>query len=320
MRSWLANVPKVEARAAALSLGVGVTLMAIKFVAYFLTGSAAIFSDALESIANVAAAAMAMYAIAYAHRPADATHPYGHGKIEFLSSGLEGGMIVVAALAAGIKAIDALHTGQGVQVHRLDVGLFLMAAALIINGAMGWHLIRTGRARHSATLTADGHHLLSDAITSVAAVTALLGVRFLGIWWLDPVAAIVVSFYIAWIGIGLLRTSLGGLMDKQDAHDEALLRGLLDAHMGPDGKPPRICGYHKLRHRHSGRLHWVDFHLHLPQEWDIAQGHQAASAIEHEIEAALTEAVATAHVEPCTVADCPICRPAEARRDATIGA
>lgn len=307
MRTWLANVPKVEARAAVLSAAVGVTLMAIKFVAYFLTGSAAIFSDALESIVNVAAAFMAMYAIAYAHRPADATHPYGHGKIEFLSAGLEGGMILVAGLASAVKAIDAFRGGAARQPDRLDLGLLLIAVALVINGLVGWYLIRTGRARQSATLIADGHHLLSDAVTSVAALAALLAVRLFRIWWLDPAAAIAVSLYIGWIGWRLLHGATGGLMDKQDAEDEALLRKLLDAHRGPTGQKPTICGYHKLRHRHSGRLHWVDFHVHLPAEWDITRGHQVASAIEHEIEAALSEAVATAHVEPCTVSDCPIC-------------
>lgn len=307
MRSFLTHVPRIEARAAILALAVAIVLTGLKFLAYFLTGSAAVFSDALESIVNVAAAAMVIYALSYAHRPADASHPYGHGKIEFLSAGLEGGMILLAALAAALKAGDALLHRSGIQDGQLGLGLLLMAVALVVNGAVGLYLVRLGRRQGSLTLVADGRHLLSDAITSVAAVIALVIVRFSGWAWADPAAALLVSAYIAWAGIDLLRHSFAGLMDKQDAADEALLTQILDAHLGPQGKEPRICGYHKLRHRHSGRYHWVDFHVMLPAEWDIDRGHRVASSIEYEIEQALGEGNATAHVEPCGDQGCGRC-------------
>ena len=116
-----------------------------------------------------------------------------------------------------------------------------------------------------------------------------------------------VSAYIARTGARLLGHAVGGLMDRQDAEDEALLRRILDAHLGPSGKEPRICGYHKLRHRHSGRYHWVDFHITVPADWSIDRGHKVASAIEYEIELALGEGNATAHVEPCKEAECGRC-------------
>ena len=301
------HVPPDESRAALVALVAGAALMGLKFVAYFLTGSAVIFSDAVESIVNVAAAAFALYSIVLAHRPADASHPYGHGKVEFLSAGFEGGMILVAAAVSMVKATDDLIRRRDLSAGRLDWGLALMALALLVNGAIGLYLVRTGRRQRSLTLEADGHHLLTDALTSVVALVALVVVRFTGWRWADPVAAIVVSLYIGRTGVRLLRHAVGGLMDRQDAQDEALLRRILDSHLGPAGKDPRVCGYHKLRHRHSGRYHWVDFHITVPPDWSIDRGHKVASAIEYEIEQALGEGNATAHVEPCAEAECAAC-------------
>jgi cation diffusion facilitator family transporter len=307
MRQLLRHVPPDEARAALLALTVGVSLTGIKFAAYFLTGSAAVFSDAVEGIVNVVAASFALYSIVLAHQPADANHPYGHGKVEFLSAGLEGGMILLAAAVAMVKAADDLLRGTQLSLGRLDWGLALVASTIVVNGLVGWSLIRTGRRNGSVTLVADGHHLLTDAITSVVALAALGVVRLTGWHYADPLAAAAVSLYIGRTGVRLLRQSVGGLMDRQDVEDEALLRRILDAPTGPAGREPRICGYHKLRHRHSGRYHWVDFHIMVPSTWDIARGHEAASAIEYEIELALGEGNATAHVEPCTESACPSC-------------
>ncbi|HEV8379042.1 MAG TPA: cation diffusion facilitator family transporter [Tepidisphaeraceae bacterium] len=302
MIAWLERVPRSEAGAALLSLGVGIALLTIKFIAYFLTGSAAIFSDALESIVNVAASSVALYALVVAHSPADEEHPYGHGKIEFLSAHFEGGMILLAAIAIAIKAIETLFQPQPVQ--QLGVGIVLIAAAMAINGGVGLTLIRVGRRQGSITLEADGHHLLSDAVTSATALGALAVVKLLKWPMADPIAALLIAAYIGWMGISLLRRSSAGLMDRQDADDERLLRRILDSHIGPGGKEPRICSYHKLRHRHSGRYHWVDFHIMVPGNLDIDRGHAIASAIEYEIEQALGEGNATAHIEPCLEVPC----------------
>lgn len=306
----LSHVPKPEARAAGLSLGVGTALMGVKFAAYLLTGSSVIFADAMESIVNVLAAGFAVYALYYAHQPADDSHPYGHGKIEFVSAGFEGGMILLAALAGSAKAVDALIHGTAPAAAKLEVALLLVAFALAVNGAMGWYLVRTGRRQNSLTLVADGKHLLTDAVTSVAAIVGIGMVRFTGTAWADPVAALAVSAYVATTGIGLVRHSLAGLLDRQDVADDELLRGILGAHIGPNGTEPRICGYHKLRHRHSGRYHWVEFHIQVPAGWNVARGHEAASAIEREIQGALGEGNATAHVEPCGDTTCGQCHAA----------
>ena len=294
-----------ERRAILLSLVVGTTLLVIKFIAYYLTGSAAIFSDALEGIVNVLASAFALYAIGLAARPADAEHPYGHGKIEFMSAGFEGGMILIAALVMAARAGEEIIRGPKVQNPGL--GVLLMALAMVVNGGVGWYLVRLGRQRHSITLEADGHHLLTDAVTSGGVLVALSLVRLTGVKWIDPIAALVVTFYIGFIAAGLLRKAVAGLMDQQDLQDEKQLVDLLDSHVGPTGKPPQICSYHKLRHRHSGRYHWVDFHLTVPAWWDISRGHAIASTIEHEIEQMLGEGNATAHIEPCTTGDCGRC-------------
>lgn len=302
----LEHVPPTEAKAIFLSLAAGVILLVLKFVAYVFTSSAAVYSDALESTVNVAAAIFAAYALHVAHTPADASHPYGHGKIEFLSAAFEGGMILLAGLFAGVKAIgDLVH--PALQADHLDVGLALMATALVVNGVLGWYLVQTGKRHRSLTLEADGHHLLGDAVTSVAAASGLLLVRVMHWPLADPIAALLVSAYIVWVGFRLIARASAGLMDKQDLDDEVLLRQILDAHVGPDGAEPHICSYHKLRHRHSGRYHWVEFHMVVPRDWNVDRGHRIASAIEDEIESALGEGNATAHVEPCHGHACPAC-------------
>lgn len=308
MNSPIARIPPTETRAVSISLAVSVVLLSIKFAAYFLTGSAAIFSDAVESIANVMGATMAFYALVVAHSPADEEHPYGHGKIEFLSAMFEGGMVLLAAVFILIRTLDAIWHGELVQEQQLDLGLTLVALALAVNGSVGLYLIRTGRKQGSMTLEADGKHLLSDALTSVAVLVGLSLVRLTGWVYFDPITALLLGAYIAWMAIGLMRRAGARLMDRQDMADVRLLKEILDAHIGPAAVEPRICAYHKLRHRHTGRYHWVDFHIQVPATWTIEHAHEVAGAIEGQMERALGEANATAHVEPCPAADCPWCQ------------
>lgn len=302
-RAILGRIPREELLAALLAIGTGITILALKFYAYLITGSAAIFSDALESIVNVLASGFAFYALAVAHTPPDAEHPYGHGKIEFLSAGFEGGMIFLAALVIVARTMDTMlfHT---LEVEELALGLALITVAMLGNGLVGLILIRTGRRRSSATLEADGWHLLSDAITTVAALVALFLVKAFNWRLADPIGALLMAAYIGYMGFALMRRSIRGLMDRQDVADERLLRGILDAHVGRDGKSPTICSYHKLRHRHSGRYHWVDLHVMVPPDHTVDQGHDIASTIEKEIEDALGEGDATAHIEPCRAVSC----------------
>jgi cation diffusion facilitator family transporter len=296
-----------ELRWAGISLAVGIILLGIKLVAYFLTRSQAIFSDAIENVANVVTAGFAVYSIRLAHEPADKEHPYGHGKVEFLSAGLEGAMVLLAsALIVGKVGISFLSR-ESVEVLHLNTGLLLMTIALVVNGALGLSLWMRGRRNKALTLEAEGVHLIVDALNSTIVLAAIAIVRVSGWQWVDPVAALVVAVYIAFTGLNLLKRSMAGLMDEQDPNDQRELQSILDSHIGPNGKEPRICSYHKLRFRHSGRNHWVDFHIMVPRWWNIDQGHRVASAIEHEIEMALGEANATAHVEPCADESCPQC-------------
>jgi len=288
---------------------ISVLLLAVKFSAYYFTRSVAILTDALESIVNVAAGFIGLYSLSVAAKPKDKDHPYGHGKVEFIAAAVEGGMVLAAALVAVVKAIDELIHNVELHIARLHLGLIMLGIALAVNGLLGSGLKRIGRRQDSATLVADGQHLLSDAITSLAAALGILVVHFTGWKYADPIAAIAVAIYIATMGVALVRDAVAGLMDRQDVSDQILLRSILDAHV--DGREPRICSYHKLRHRHNGRYHWVDFHIMVPADWDVRRGHQVASTIEYEIEQALGVGNATAHVEPCPDPGCAACKAEE---------
>lgn len=296
-----ADTQRLDRRTALLALAVGVALMLVKFAAYLFTGSAVVLSDALESIVNVLAGSFALYAVGFAHKPADRTHPYGHGKVEFLSAAVEGAMILVAAGSIAFYAVYDLVTGF--ESQNLDRGVGLVAFAAVVNGVVGVLLVRRGKRSGSIALEASGHHLLTDTITSVVVLAALGIVILTGLKWLDPVAALLVTAWLVRVGVRLVRRSVAGLMDEQDLHDDAAIRSLIQSHVGQE-----ICGFHALRHRHTGRYHWVDFHMLVPAATPVYDAHDTASAIEFEIEKLLGEADATAHIEPCRDAACARCR------------
>jgi cation diffusion facilitator family transporter len=294
-----------ERNAVLISLTVGTTLMVVKFVAYIATGSSAIFSDALESIVNVIASGFALWAVNFSYQPADRTHPYGHGKIEFVSAMLEGSMVLLAAAVILTQAIAGFY--RLTPVDHIVSGIIMVCAAMVVNGALGFYLIHKGKRHNAIALKADGEHLLSDAVTSAAVLFALVLIKITDLTVLDPICATLVSIYVAWMGLRLVRRSMAGLLDEQDPQDDHDLHALLDRHVGAGAVEPRICSYHKLRHRHTGRYHWIDFHLVVPANWGISQAHEAASALEHEIELMLTYADATAHIEPCQTDGCERC-------------
>jgi len=298
-----------ESRLVMLSLFVGAVLMCVKFWAYYRTGSSAIFSDAMENVVNVLAAGFALFAVTLANRPADRDHPYGHGKIEFMSAGFEGGMILLASLLIILRAVQSILLRQGPKEIRL--GVIVIVTSLVIYGILGMYLRRRGRQLDSIAVEAEGVHLLGDALTSLVVMGGLLVVRLTGQAIMDSVAALSVSVYLIAQAAGLIRRSAAGLMDEQDAKDTELLSRILDAHISSAvraGKEPQICGYALVRHRHSGKHHFVDFHLRVPAWWDIQRGHEVATAIENEIEAGLGHSSATAHIEPCAVETCPCCK------------
>jgi cation diffusion facilitator family transporter len=276
---------------AAISVAVGLAVLGIKLLAWQLTGSVALFSDALESIVNVAASTAALLAIAYGARPADSNHPYGHHKAEYFSVVLEGVLIIVAAIVILREAYEGFLSPQ---MFAAPVeGLVVSAIASAINGLWCWFLIREGRRRRSPALVADGKHLLTDVVTSVGVVAGLVAAYVTGIAALDPILAAVVALNILWAGWRLIRESLGGLMDEA-VPEKTLseIRRIISANA--EG----AIEAHDLRTRLAGRATFIDFHLVVTGAMPVSEAHDICDRIEKALRTAVPDAMITIHVEP----------------------
>jgi cation diffusion facilitator family transporter len=287
--------------AARLSLLGGSLILVGKFAAYELTGSSAVYSDALESVVNVAAAALLLYSVIVAARPADRDHPYGHGKVEFFSAGVEGTLIAVAAVLILVEAIGEIWRGP--ELRRLDLGVALLTALALANAALGAHLIRVGRRSDSLALVADGKHLLADVVTSAGVVLGLVAVHLTGFWLLDPLIAIAIALHILRTGWSLTRQAVGGLMDEADQATLARIVERLEAR-----RQPWWIDVHTLRAWRSGSASHVDLHLSVPRYFDAERLHQ----IDDELGAVVLEAVpgaadAIVHFDPCRLRHCAGC-------------
>jgi len=297
-----------RARAAARwAIVVGVVGFGLKLAGWLATGSDAVFSDALESIVNIVASIGAMLALVYAERPPDEEHPYGHGPIEFVSALFEGVLVAVAGLVVLTHCAESLYRGAP-SVDKLDLGLILVVLSALLNGVAGIALLRVGRATGSAALVGDGKHLLSDLWTTAAVIAGLIAVRVTGEAWIDTAVAISVGILLIVVGTRVAYGGLSSILGAQDAEDHRRIITVLDAHR--NGTEPRICSYASVRHRHQGRLHFVDMHLRVPRAMTVADSHEIASAIEREVLAAVGEGTATAHMEPCGDPACARCRAA----------
>ncbi len=274
-----------------LSLGVGFLMLALKLGAYVVTGSAAILSDAAESVVHVVAVGFAAYSLKVSYRPPDESHLYGHEKIGFFSAGFEGAMIVLAAFYIIYQAISKWM--GGLSLEHLGLGSGLTAVAAVINGGLGAYLLRVGKQKKSIVLEANGKHVLTDCWTSVG---VLVGLGFT--WktgWLpwDPIFAILIAINILFSGFGLIRKSISGLMDAADPQVQEQLIGILKKET-----QDRSIQYHHLRHRSLGDVHWVDFHLLFPQDTTVRDAHRVATEIEKVIETTLEPgAHVTSHLE-----------------------
>ena len=274
-----------------LSLAVGLLMFVMKTGAYLLTGSAAILSDAAESVVHVAAVFFAAYSLRLSYRPPDEDHLYGHAKISFFSAGFEGAMIILAALYIIYESVHKWMTG--LQLENLGAGTALTAAAMIINGALGSYLVRLGRRKHSLILEANGKHVLTDCWTSLAVLVGL--VLVLSTKWapFDPICGILMACNILWSGTGLLKSAFTGLMDTADPIAQAKLTEILDRETHSRGMT-----YHSLRHRNLGDAHWVEVHLLFPEDLSLADAHRTATEIEGVIETSLEpRAFVTTHLE-----------------------
>ncbi len=284
-----------------LSLAIGALVFAVKVAAWIVTGSVAVFSDAMESIVNVVAALLLVWSLRMAAQPADRDHPYGHGKAEFLSAGVEGALIIVAALLIGVQALRDLVVGSA--PHRLDTGIALVAGASLLNGGLGLHLLRTGRRTRSLALVADGRHILTDVWTSGGVLVGLLAVQFTGIVWLDPAVALAVAANIVREGWQLVSRAVGGLLDEADEGLLETLAAALEA-----ARPPEWIDVHGLRAWRSGAEAHVDLHLVVPRYFDAERLHHVQEDVETRLQhAAAMPAEAVVHFDPCRPHECPRC-------------
>lgn len=274
-----------------LSLAVGFLMVVLKVGAYVLTGSASILGDAAESVVHVAAVMFASFSLGLLQKPADDDHPYGHSKIAFFSAGIEGGLIILAALFIIYEAVDRWI--KHLPPTNLDQGLILTMLTIIINAALGWHLIRTGKKAGSLILESNGKHVLTDVWTSLGVIIGLSLVALTGWHGWDSVCGIAMAGNIIWTGYGLMRQSIGGLMDTADP----ALNAALDAALRRETEKHGLR-FHALRHRDAGEMHYVEVHLLFDDEIMLRDAHRIATEIEHSVQASVEHPVLiTTHLE-----------------------
>ncbi len=278
-------------RYAWLSIAAAIATIGLKGIAWWMTGSVGLLSDAIESFVNLAAAVMALWILAVAAAPADDGHAHGHSKAEYFSSAFEGLLIVFAALSIAYAAVDRLINPQALQ--SVGIGLLVSVVASVINFATARVLLKVGHEQHSIVLEADAHHLMTDVWTS-AGVIAGVGLVWLTGWlWLDPVIALCVAANIVWTGWQLMQRSAAGLMDaslppEQVADIEAVL----------DRYREQGLDFHALRTRQAGSRVFVSVHVLVPGRWTVQQGHDWSERIERDIRAAMPRAHVLTHLEP----------------------
>jgi cation diffusion facilitator family transporter len=278
-------------RYAWLSVLTALVIIALKVTAYLVTGSIGFLSDALESGANIVAAVITLVALIVAARPPDREHAFGHSKAEYLSSGAEGTLILVAAVVIAVQAIQRLLAPQ--PLEQVGLGVVVSAVAAAANFAVAQVLLRAGKRHRSAALTADAHHLLTDVWTSLGVILAVALVGLTGWLWLDPVIGLLVALQIIYTGLKLIRGAMNGLMDAALPADEvASVVTILDSY------EPQGVTYHALRTRQAGAQRFVSFHLLVPGSWSVQQGHELIEEIERDIRGQLEPVNVTSHIEP----------------------
>lgn len=273
------------------SVAVGCVVLGLKSLAYWMTGSVALLSDALESIINIVAAGAAVVALRVAAMPADRNHPFGHGKAEYFSSVLEGILIVIAALAIIREAWFSLSDLKPIAAPL--AGLAFNGVASLINGLWAFVLLRSGRQLRSLALIADGKHLLADVVTSAGVFAGVVLVSLTGWLILDPIIAFLVALNIVWSGWGLVRESVGGLMDESLPTDELdRIRRVIFEHA--EG----AYQAHDLRTRHAGRQTFIEFHLVVSGDLPVRTAHGICDRLESALQKAVPNCRVTIHVEP----------------------
>jgi cation diffusion facilitator family transporter len=276
---------------AAGSIAVGLVVLALKYLAWHLTGSVALLSDAIESIVNVATAIAALVAIRFAAQPADANHPYGHHKAEYISAVVEGVLIIVAAMAIFHEAWSALRAPRIVDAPW--TGLAVNGVATAINAIWCYVLITQGRKRKSPALVADGRHLFTDVVSSAGVFAGVSLAALTGYVILDPILAALVGLNVLWAGWRVMKDSVGGLLDASVPEDDlARIRAIIADNA--DG----AIEAHDLRTRHAGRMTFVDFHLVVKGSMSVTEAHDICDRLERALKAEIEDALISIHVEP----------------------
>lgn len=284
------------------AVSAGVVILLIKFFAFHVTGSNAILSDALESIINVVAGSFALYSLILAAKPKDMDHPYGHGKIEFISSGIEGTLILLAGVAIILKSAHDLFTEH--ELAEVDLGLYLSAGAGAINYALGWFTESYGKRNHSPTMVASGKHLKSDGYTSLGLIVGLGVVIFTGLSWVDSAIALLFGAYIGFIGVKEIRKSVAGIMDEADFE---LLESLISEINA--NRNENWIDLHNFRAQKFGKGIHIDCHLTLPYYFSVEEAHAEIDRVEKLVNDKYPESVEMfIHADPCIPTSCRICR------------
>jgi cation diffusion facilitator family transporter len=278
-------------RYAWLSIATALGTIVLKTLAWRMTGSVGLLSDALESFVNLAGALMALAMLSVAEQPADDDHAYGHGKAEYFSVGFEGVLILFAALGIGYAAVERWFNLQALE--QVGVGLAVSVLASVANFFVARTLLAASKEHGSMTLEADAHHLLTDVWTSVGVIVGVGAVGLTGWLWLDPLLALLVAANIVWTGWQLIRRSAQGLMDRAlPAEDHERVIAVLTRYRGQG------IDYHALRTRESGVRRFVEVHVLVPGEWTVQKGHELAERVEAEIRGALPRSTVLTHLEP----------------------
>lgn len=278
-------------RFAWLSIAAAVATIALKALAYLLTGSVGLLSDALESFVNLAGALMALAMLSLAARPPDANHAYGHGKAEYFSSGVEGGLILIAAVSIAVAAVDRLLHPR--PLEQLGLGLTISVVASLVNFGVSVVLMRAAKQYDSITLRANAHHLMTDVWTSAGVLVGVGAVAVTGWLWLDPLVALAVAANIVWTGVRIVHASILGLMDTAlPAAELAAITAVLDRYAGDEVR------YHALRTRQAGPRRFVSVHVLVPGAWSVMRGHDLLERIEADIREALPLVSVLTHLEP----------------------
>ena len=265
--------------------------MGMKTAAYYVTGSVGLLSDAIESLVNLAGGIMALAMLTVAARPPDEDHAYGHGKAEYFSSGVEGTLILIAAVSIWVTAVQRLITPRPLEA--IGMGLAVSVAASLVNLGVALLLLQASRKHNSITLEANARHLFTDVWTSVGVVVGVGAVGLTDWKWLDPVVALVVAANIIWTGVKIVQRSIAGLMDKAiPAEDVAVIQKVLDG-FRKDG-----VQFHALITRQAGAQKFVSLHVLVPGDWTVKRGHELLERIEAEIRLAVTKTLVFTHLEP----------------------